>query len=64
MTDENKQTVYVVTRNNRRIEDCNYKTQIDAEERAEALVAMLKRWNDPDQRRVKVVSTSSPSKIR
>lgn len=64
MTDTQQKNVYVVTRNSRRIEDRNYISKEDAEVRAEQLVAMLKRWKDPDQRRVKVVETSSPSKIR
>jgi len=64
MTETQQKNVYVVTRNSRRIEDRNYISKAEAETRAEQLVAMLKRWKDPDQRRVKVVETSSPSKIR
>ena len=64
MTDTKQKTVYVVTRNSRRIEDRNYASREDAEARAQKLVDMLKTWKDPDQRKVKVVETSSPSKIR
>ena len=64
MTDTKQKTVYVVTRNSRRIEDRNYASREDAETRAQKLVDMLKTWKDPDQRKVKVVETSSPAKIR
>ena len=64
MTDTKQKTVYVVTRNSRRIEDRNYASREDAEARAQKLVDMLKTWKDPDQRKVKVVETPSPAKIR
>lgn len=64
MTDTKQKTVYVVTRNSRRIEDRNYASREDAEARSQKLVDMLKRWKDPDQLKVKVVETSTPSKIR
>jgi len=64
MTDTKQKTVYVVTRNSRRIEDRNYASREDAEARAQKLVDMLKTWKDPDQRKVKVVETFSPAKIR
>jgi len=64
MTDTKQKTVYVVTRNSRRIEDRNYTTKEEANARADALLQMLKNWNDPDQRKVKVIETSTPSKIR
>lgn len=59
-----KKTVYVVTRNSRRIEERNYSTKEEAQIRAEKLAAVLKQWKDPDLRKVKVVETDSPSKIR
>jgi hypothetical protein len=59
-----KKTVYVVTRNSRRIEDRNYQSKDDANARAEKLVEVLKNWKDPDVRKVKVVATENPSKIR
>jgi hypothetical protein len=64
MTDTKQKTVYVVTRNSRRIEDRNYSTKEEANARADSLLRMLKNWNDPDQRKVKVAETSTPSKIR
>jgi hypothetical protein len=64
MTESKQKTVYVVTRNSRRIEDKNYASKEDAQVRSEKLVETLRKWKDPDQRKVKVVETSSPSKIR
>lgn len=67
MTDtqeKQEKKVYVVTRNSRRIEDRNYINREDAEVRAQALVDMLKQWKDPDLKKVKVVETSKPAKIR
>lgn len=64
-TQETKeQKVYVVTRRNRRIEDKNYTDKAEAEQRAEALVAMLKKWNDPDLNKVRIEETTNPSRIR
>lgn len=59
-----KQKVYVVTRNSRRIEENNYLLKEDAEVRALKLVQVLKKWKDPDQKRVKVIETDNPSRIR
>lgn len=64
MITEEKSKVYVVTRNSRRIEDKNYESAEDAEVRAKQLVETLKKWKDPDQRKVKVVHTDKPNKIR
>ena len=64
MTDKPEKTVYVVTRNARRIEDRNYLSREDAEVRAQALVDMLKQWKDPDLKKVKVIETAKPAKIR
>jgi len=64
MTEKKQKTVYVVTRNSRRIEDVNYLSKEDAQARSEKLVEMLKQWKDPDLKKVKIVETSSPSKIR
>jgi hypothetical protein len=64
MTEKKQKTVYVVTRNSRRIEDVNYLSREDAQARSEKLVEMLKQWKDPDLKKVKIVETSSPSKIR
>jgi hypothetical protein len=63
MTEQQKK-VYVVTRNSRRIEESNYDTKEEAQVRAEQLVAVLKQWKDPDQKKVRVVATENPKKIR
>jgi hypothetical protein len=59
-----KQKVYVVTRNSRRTEEKNYSNKKDADARAAKLVKVLKEWKDPDQKRVKVIETDNPAKIR
>ena len=64
MTTKKQKTVYVVTRNTRRIEEQNYDTKEKAEVRAAQLVEVLKKWRDPDLKRVKVIETNTPRKIR
>ena len=64
MTTEIKSKVYVVTRNSRRIEERNYSSKEEAEARAKKLVDVLKTWKDPDFKKVKVVHTDKPQKIR
>ena len=64
MTTKKQKTVYVVTRNTRRIEEQNYDTKEKAEVRAAQLVEVLKKWRDPDVKRVKVIETNTPRKIR
>lgn len=64
MTTQKQKTVYVVTRNTRRIEEQNYNTKEKAEVRATQLVEVLKKWRDPDVKRVRVVETNTPRKIR
>lgn len=64
MTESKQKTVYVVTRNSRRTEFRNYETKAEAEVRAEKLVNVLKKWKDPDQRKVRVVETLTPLRIR
>jgi hypothetical protein len=59
-----EKTVYVVTRNSRRIEDRNYANKEDAQVRVETLVQVLKKWKDPDVKKVRVVQTETPAKIR
>lgn len=59
-----EKTVYVVTRNSRRIEDRNYTNKEDAQARAEVLVQVLKKWKDPDVKKVRVEQTTTPGKIR
>lgn len=64
MTITTNKTVYVVTRNSRRVEDKNYTIKADAEKRAQKLVNVLKTWKDPDQRKIRVIETDRPQKIR
>ncbi|NDG52657.1 MAG: hypothetical protein EBY39_06495 [Flavobacteriia bacterium] len=64
MTTETKSKVYVVTRNSRRIEEKNYSSKEEADTRAQKLVDTLKKWKDPDLKKVKVVHTDKPQKIR
>ena len=64
MTTQKQKTVYVVTRNTRRIEEQNYNTKEKAEVRAAQLVVVLKKWKDPDIKRVKVIETNTPRNIR
>lgn len=56
--------VFVVTRDGRRIEDVNYNTKDLARERLDALAYMLRIWKDPDLRKISIVKTSAPKKIR
>ena len=60
----NKKQVYVVVRAGRRIDPENYPTHALAQERATALRAMLKQWNDPDVSNVAIIPTPDPYKIR
>ena len=53
--------VYVVTRDGRRIEERNYETNEEAKAR---MVKVLKKWRDPDSKRVKIEKTSQPKKIK
>lgn len=64
MTESKEKKVYVVTRNSRRTEPKNYETKAEAEDRAKKLVSVLKKWKDPDQRKIRVVATSTPARIR
>ena len=56
--------VYVVTRDGRRIEERNYETNEEAKARMDTLVKVLKKWRDPDSKRVKIEKTSQPKKIK
>lgn len=65
MTEEKTSpTVYVVTRDKRRIEDRNYHDRSDAEIRADKLRFVLKAFDPQDVKRVSVVSTKRPNRIR
>ena len=59
-----KDSVYVVTRSGRRIESRNYKNKADASQRAKSLRMLLKKWSDPDSRKVSVMETTTPNRIR
>lgn len=54
---------YVVTRQGRRIEDRNYKTEKAAQYRAAQLLQMVKEWSPSEKRSVSIVFTTSPGKI-
>jgi hypothetical protein len=54
---------YVVTRHGRRVEECSYASQSDAEERAHRLQEMLKEWDPKNSNSVAIVHTSKPYKI-
>ena len=56
--------VYVVTRNGRRIEETNYDAKEEAKERQKILIKTLKKWRDPDAKKVKIQKTSLPRKIK
>jgi hypothetical protein len=62
--EQSQKSVYVVTRNQRRIEDTNYTSLSDAEFRADKLRAALKNYDPSDVKRVAVVKTQKPYRIR
>lgn len=55
---------YVVTRNQRRIEERNYQNISDAEIRAEQLRDVLKKWDPNQVSRVSIETTKTPYKIK
>jgi len=61
--DKNKDICYVVTRQGRRIEDRNYRTEYGAQERAERLRKMLKEYDPLQASSIGIVCTSEPRKI-
>jgi hypothetical protein len=54
---------YVVTRHGRRVEECNYASQVDAEERAYRLQVMLKEWDPRDSNSIGIMHTAKPYKV-
>ena len=62
--EQSQKSVYVVTRNQRLIEDTNYTSLSDAEFRADKLRAALKNYDPSDVKRVVVVKTQKPYRIR
>jgi len=61
---QEKNKVFVVTRNFRRVEDKNYTTKEEAEVRSKILVNVLKKWKDPDSKKVRVIESAEPYKIK
>jgi|TARA_B110000305_G_scaffold209030_1_gene241697 hypothetical protein len=61
---QEKKKVFVVTRNFRRVEDKNYTTKEEAEVRSKILVNVLKKWKDPDSKKVRVIESAEPYKIK
>ena len=59
---KDKDSFYVITRDNRRVEPHNYKVKWEAEERADMLINMVNNF-DPKSK-VAIVYTSIPEKIR
>ena len=59
-----KFSVYVVTRDGRRIEEENYPARPQAVERANQLKAMLKDWDPAGVSRVAITKTNKPKRIR
>ena len=59
---KDKESFYVVTRDNRRVEPINYKVKWEAEERADKLIKMVNDF-DPSSK-VSIIYTSSPERIR
>jgi hypothetical protein len=57
-------TVFVVTRDGRRIEERNYATRREAKDRLNALAKTLRIWRDPDLRKIGISETLEPHKIR
>ncbi len=57
-------TVYVVTRDGRRIEDENYTNHNDAKARAQILKAVLTEWDPSAVSSVSIVKTDKPKRIR
>ena len=61
---KNDKAVYVVTRDGRRIEEENYSTHAQANDRADSLRSLLCEWDPPSAKTVRVVKTDKPRRIR
>lgn len=57
---KNKSTVYVVTRDKRRVQSEDYTNKLQAIERAELLIESLKQFDPTDSRKVEIFITSYP----
>lgn len=58
-----KDVFYVVTRGGRRIEEKNYKTQAQAQYRADVLYGVLKKYDPNDLGKIAIVKTSNTYKV-
>jgi len=58
-----KEMMYVVTRDGRRVEPQNYKTESDAQERAAKLIEVLKKHSPQCVKKVGIVKTVNPNTI-
>ena len=61
---KNKNTVYVVTRDERRVQEQDYTNKLEAIDRAERLVEALKRFDPEDAKKVQIYITSYPQNFR
>lgn len=61
---QSQKCVYVVTRNQRRTEEKNYLNFSEAELRAEKLKSVLRQYDPRDAKRVSVIETTKPHRIR
>lgn len=58
-----RKTVYVVTRNGRRVEPQNYSEEAGAQDRAEKLVKTLKQHSPMCVKNVRIIKTKNPNTI-
>ena len=58
-----KDTFFVVTRDGRRIEDKNYRTEAEAQYRADVLYGVLKEWDPKGLGNIAIVKTSNTYKV-
>ena len=61
---KHKNTVYVVTRDERRVQEQDYTNKFEAIDRAERLVESLKRFDPEDAKKVQIYITSYPQNFK
>ena len=61
---KHKNTVYVVTRDERRVQEQDYTNKLEAIDRAERLVECLKRFDPEDAKKVQIYITSYPQNFK
>lgn len=61
---KHKNTVYVVTRDERRVQEQDYTNKLEAIDRAERLVESLKRFDPEDAKKVQIYITSYPQNFK